>query len=89
MRRPRAKSRCANGRMDDYRFAIAVGRWPGIRFHARLSVPAARSLEAKAKKQKPLTPKADHPWRQAYRKMRPWSKPGTAAPVSLIQEMSG
>ena len=53
-----------------------------------VAVPAARSLEAKAKKQKPLTPKADHPWRQDYRKMRPWSKPGTAAPVSLIQEMS-
>ena len=52
-------------------------------------VPAARSLEAKAKKQKPLTPKADHPWRQDYRKMRPWSKPGTPAPVSLIHEMSG
>ena len=51
---------------------------------------AVRPREAKAKKQKPLTPKADHPWRQAYRKMqRPWSKPGTAAPVSLIHEMSG
>jgi hypothetical protein len=50
-------------------------------------VPAARSLEAKAKKQKPPTPKADHPWRQDYRKMRPWSKPGT--PESLIHEVSG
>jgi hypothetical protein len=44
---------------------------------------------AVAKKQKPPTPKADHPWRQDYRKMRPWSKPGTPAPVLLIHEMSG
>ena len=47
---------------------------------------AARTREAKAKKQKPPTPKADHPWRQDYRKMRPWSKPGQMA---LLQEMSG
>jgi len=35
MRRPRAGSRCANGRTGDYRFAIAVGRWFGRRFQAR------------------------------------------------------
>ena len=35
MRRPRAKSRCGNGRTGDYRFAIAVGRWLGKRFPAR------------------------------------------------------
>jgi hypothetical protein len=51
-------------------------------------VQAVRPREATAKKQKPPTPKADHPWRQDYRKMRPWSKPGTP-PVSLIHEMSG
>jgi hypothetical protein len=45
---------------------------------------AVRTREAKAKKQKPPTPKADHPWRQDYRKM-PWSKPGQ---VPLLQEMS-
>jgi len=54
-----------------------------------VAVSAARSLEAKAKKPKPPTPKADHPWRQDYRKMRPWSKPGAPAPVPLIHEMSG
>jgi len=43
--------------------------------------------EAKAKKVKPPTPRADHPWRQDYRKMRVWSKLGTP-PVSLIYEMS-
>ena len=51
-------------------------------------VQAVRPREATAKKQKPPTPKADHPWRQDYRKMRPWSKPGTS-PVSWIHEMSG
>src|SRR5271157_6452834 len=35
MRRPRARSRCANGKTSDYRFAIAVGRWLGRRFPAR------------------------------------------------------
>jgi len=51
-------------------------------------VPAqvVRPREATAKKQKPPTPKADHPWRQDYRKMRPWSKPGK---VPLLQEISG
>jgi len=51
-------------------------------------VQAVRPREATAKKQKPPTPKADHPWRHDYGKMRPWSKPGTPS-VSLIQEMSG
>ena len=48
------------------------------------SVPAqaVRPREATAKKPKPPTPQADHPWRQ------PWSKPGTA-PVVLIHEISG
>ena len=50
-------------------------------------VQAVRPREATAKRQKPPTPKADHPWRQDDRKMRPWSKPG-APPVSLIHEMS-
>ena len=40
-------------------------------------VPAARPREATAKQPKPSTPKADHPWRQDYRKTRPWSKPET------------
>jgi hypothetical protein len=47
----------------------------------------AAALEATAQKQKPPTPKADHPWRRDYRKMRPWSKPGTP-PMSLMHEMS-
>jgi hypothetical protein len=47
---------------------------------------AERPREVTAKKQKPPTPKADHPWRQEYRKMRPWCKPGQ---VPLLQEMSG
>src|SRR5260370_17356740 len=49
---------------------------------------AVASGEAKAKKAKPPTPSADHPWRQAYPKFRPLIKPGTP-PVSLIHEMSG
>ena len=44
-------------------------------------VQAVRPSEASAKESKPPTPKADHPWRQDYRKMRPWSKP--AIPVAL------
>jgi hypothetical protein len=40
-------------------------------------VQSVKPREAKAAKQKPPTPKADHPWRQGYRKMRPWSRPGT------------
>jgi hypothetical protein len=48
---------------------------------------AATPGEATTQKQKPPTPKADHPWRRDYRKMRPWSKPGTP-PVSLMHEMS-
>ncbi len=46
-------------------------------------VQAVRPREATAKKQKPPTPKADHPWRHGYREMRPWSKLETP-PVSLI-----
>jgi hypothetical protein len=48
--------------------------------------PVVAAREAKAKKPKPPTPKADHPWRQGYRKMRPCSKSGQ---VPLIQEMAG
>lgn len=51
-------------------------------------VQVVRPREATAKKQKPPTPQVDPPWRQDYRKMRPWSKPGTL-PGSLIHEMSG
>jgi hypothetical protein len=38
-------------------------------------VQAVRPRETTAKKATPPTPKADHPWRQDYRKIRPWSKP--------------
>jgi hypothetical protein len=41
--------------------------------------PAVRAREAKQRK--PPTPKADHPWRLDYRKMRAWSKPGDTASV--------
>ena len=51
-----------------------------------VSAEAKSPREATAKKPKPPTPKADHPWRQDYRKMRPWGKPGQ---VPLLQEMSG
>jgi len=50
-------------------------------------VQAVRPREPTAKKQKPPTPKVDHPWRQGYREMRPWCKPETS-PVSLLHEMS-
>src|ERR1700722_19834782 len=51
-------------------------------------VPAevATPRKGQAKKQKPPTPKADHPWRQDYRKMHPWSKPGQ---TPLLQEITG
>ena len=38
-------------------------------------VQAVRPRETTAKKATPPTPQADHPWRQDYRKMRPWSRP--------------
>src|SRR5260370_42081183 len=87
MRRPRAKSRCANGRTGDLKIryrgrAVVWEEIPGP-----VPVQAVRPREATAKKQKPPTPRADHPWRQDYRKMRPWCNPETS-PVSLIHEMS-
>ena len=69
-----------DGRLQ-IRYRGRVVAWeeiPGL-----VPVPAVRPREATAKKQKPPTPKADHPWRQDYRKMRPWSNQGTL-PVSLI-----
>jgi hypothetical protein len=48
---------------------------------------AVRPRGATAQKQKLPTPQADHPWRQDYRKMRPWSKPGKP-PVVLLYAMS-
>jgi len=81
---------------------VTVCEWEGgrlqIRYRGRavaweeipgpVPAQAATSGETTAKKQKPPTPNADHPWRQDYRKMRPWSKPGTPTPVSPIPEMS-
>jgi len=49
--------------------------WEEIR--GPVAAQAVRPREATAKKQKPPTPKADHPWRQGYRKMRSWGRPGT------------
>jgi len=49
-------------------------------------VQAVRSREATVKKPKPPTPQADHPWRQDYRKMRPWSKAGI--PVAPAMTMA-
>src|SRR5271167_1449154 len=46
-------------------------------------VQAVRPGEAGAKKQKPPTPQADHPWRQDYRKMRPWSQPGIPVATAI------
>ncbi|MDR3747813.1 MAG: hypothetical protein P4M04_06640 [Acidobacteriota bacterium] len=51
--------------------AVAWEEGPGP-----VPVQAVRPREATAKKPKPPTPQADHPWRQDYRKMRPWSKAG-------------
>jgi hypothetical protein len=36
---------------------------------------AVKSVKTAPKKQKPPVPQANHPWRQEYRKMRPWGKP--------------
>jgi transposase len=36
-----------------------------------------QAVRLRAKKATPPTPKADHPWRQDYRKMRAWSKAAT------------
>src|SRR6266478_2567211 len=75
-------------------FHLETGRVIGNDWVVREEIPgpvpvqAVRPREATAKKQKPPTPKADHPWRRDYRKMRPWNKPGTP-PGSLIHAMSG
>ena len=68
-----------------YRGRVVVVVWEEI--PGPVPVPGVRPREARAKKQKPPTPQADHPWRQRYREMRPWSKPETP-PLSLVHEMS-
>jgi hypothetical protein len=79
---------------------VTVCEWEGGRLQIRYRdqlvswkeipgpVPAEAAIPKKgpAKKQKPPRPKADHPWRQDYRKMSPWNKPGQ---LPLRQEMSG
>jgi hypothetical protein len=72
-----------NGRLQ-IRYRDRAVSWEKI--PGPVSAEAVRTMEAKAKKPKPPTPRADHPWRQDYRKIGPWSKPGQ---VPLIQEMSG
>lgn len=51
-------------------------------------MPAAARTQAPATvnrgKQKASPPKAEHPWRQDYRKMRPWRPPGTPLALRAI-----
>src|ERR1700675_427741 len=61
-------------------------RWEEI--PGPVAVPAARSMEAKAKKPKPSKPKADHPWRKAYMASRaPGASPEHRASL-WIKEIS-
>jgi len=54
-----------------------------------LPVQPARAREATAKKPKPPTAQAaDHPWRQCYRKMRPWGKPAIPATPTITMASS-
>jgi hypothetical protein len=46
-------------------------------------VQTVKPREAMAQKQKSPIPKADHPWRQDYRKMRPWSRRGTPSEPTI------
>jgi transposase len=48
-------------------------------------VPAVRlqTAEPSRVRRKPPVPAANHPWRQDYRKMRPWSQPGPSATAVL------
>src|SRR5664279_4472167 len=49
-----------------------------------IPVQAVRASETTAKKPKPPTAQAaDHPWRQGYRKMRPWNKPAIPVPPAI------
>jgi hypothetical protein len=53
--------------------AACLGRGPG---HALFfETTRDHAVEAGRQFMAPPTPKADHPWRQDYRKMRPCSKP--------------
>src|ERR1019366_4293063 len=73
-----AKSRVTVWEWEDGRLQIRYrGRamaWEEI--PGPVPVQAVRASEATAKKPQPPTAQAaDHPWRQVYRKMRPWRKP--------------
>src|SRR4030088_1846891 len=63
MRRPRAKSRCEweDGRLQ-IRYRARAVSWEEI--PGPVPAQAERPNEAKAKKLKPPTPSANHPWRQ-------------------------
>jgi transposase len=50
---------------------------------APIPVRAVRSAEATPPRHKTVTPKADHPWRQNYRKMALGSTTGTPASVAI------
>lgn len=54
--------------------------WQEIAVPVPAPVPNPNVLKANSARRKPPTPGADHPWRGDYRKMRPWSKTGSALP---------
>jgi hypothetical protein len=85
-----AKGKVTVHKWEDGRLQIRLSQQGGVweEIPGPVPVQALKPREATAKKQKPSSPQADHPWRQDYRKMRHWSKPETP-PVSLIHETSG
>ena len=54
--------------------------WQEIAAPVAAPVPNPNGLKPNSARRKPPTPGADHPWRGDYRKMRPWSKTGSALP---------
>jgi hypothetical protein len=63
------------GRLD-IRYRGRAVRWEEIAAPAPPAARATKSAAANAGNRKPVIPKADHPWRQDYRKMRPHRVPG-------------
>jgi len=49
--------------------------WEEIEAPVPPATQARRSAAANSGNRKPVIPKADHPWRQDYRKMSPWKTP--------------
>jgi hypothetical protein len=63
-----------DGRLE-IRYRSRAVRWEEIAAPAPAAAPAPKSALSNTGHRKTAVPAADHPWRQDYRKMRPWRSP--------------